>query len=95
MSTREVYEKKLRAQLDEWKAELDVLKAKASNAEANAQLEYEHILAGLKGKHETAKSKLQELERASDDAWEDIKEGLEFAWIELRDAFKSAASRFK
>ena len=34
MSMKEAYEQKLQAQLDEWSAEIDKLKAKADGAEA-------------------------------------------------------------
>lgn len=95
MSAREAYEKKLRAELEEWKAEMDLLKAKAHKAEADAQLESENLWESLKAKQEAAAAKLHELEHASDEAWEDIKEGVEIAWGELRDSLKSAASRFK
>jgi hypothetical protein len=36
MSMKEAYEQKLQAQLDEWGAEIDKLKAKSDNAEADA-----------------------------------------------------------
>ena len=39
MSDKEVYLQKMRAQLDEWKADVDKLKAKASMASADARLE--------------------------------------------------------
>ena len=40
MSMKEAYEKKMRAKLDEWGAQIDKLKAKADAAEADVQLEY-------------------------------------------------------
>jgi hypothetical protein len=40
MGMKEAYQKKLQAQLDEWNAEIEQLKAKADKAEAESQLEY-------------------------------------------------------
>ena len=37
MSIREVYEKKMQAQLDEWKNRLDAFKEKADQEETNLQ----------------------------------------------------------
>jgi hypothetical protein len=44
---------------------------------------------------ETAGKKLSELQAAGDDAWEDLKAGIESSWASLRNAVKSATSRFK
>jgi Flp pilus assembly pilin Flp len=44
---------------------------------------------------ETAGNKLTELKDAGDDAWEDLKAGIDSTWDSLGNALKSAASRFK
>lgn len=95
MSMKETYEQKLQAQLDEWGAEIDKLKAKAAKAEADAQLEYYKQIEELRSMQEAANAKLAELKAAGDDAWEDLKAGIESAWDSLGTALKSASSRFK
>ncbi len=95
MSMKEAYEKKLQARLDEWSAEINVLKAKADNAEADAQIEYYKQIEELKSMQASADGKLAELKEASDEAWEDLKFGIESAWDSLGSALKSATSRFK
>jgi uncharacterized coiled-coil DUF342 family protein len=95
MSMKQTYEQKLQAQLDEWSAEIDKLKAKADKAEADTQLEYYKQIEGLRSKQEAANEKLAELKAASDDAWEDLKAGVESAWDSLGNALKSASSRFQ
>ncbi len=92
---KEAYEKKLKAQLDEWGAEIDKLKAKADNAESDVQLEYYKQIEELRSKQEDATNKLAELREASDDAWEDLKAGIESAWDSLSMAVKNARERFK
>ena len=92
---KEAYEKKLQAQLDEWSADIDKLKAKADSAEADVQLEYYKQIEELRSMQETAVDKLIELKDASDDAWEDIKAGIESTWDSLGNALNSFASRFK
>jgi DNA repair exonuclease SbcCD ATPase subunit len=94
MSMKEAYEQKLQAQLDDWSAEIDKLKAKADSAEADAQLEYYKEIEELRSMQETASRKLAELKDAGDDAWEDLKAGMDSAWGSLGNALKSAASRF-
>jgi len=95
MSRKEAYEQKLQAQLDEWSAKIDKLKAKADSAEADAQLEYHKQIEELRSMQEAAANKLTELKDTGDDAWEDLKAGIDNAWDSLGDAWKSAASRFK
>lgn len=92
---KEAYEKKLQAQLDEWSADIDKLKAKADSAEANAQLEYYKQIEELRSMQDAAVDKLIELKDASDDSWEDLKAGIESAWDSLGNVLNSVASRFK
>lgn len=95
MSMKEAYEQKLQAQLDEWSADIDKLKAKADGAEADMQLEYYKQIEELRSLKDTAVDKLIELKDASDDTWEDLKAGIESAWDSLGNVFNSFASRFK
>ena len=95
MGMKEAYEKKLQAQLDEWGAEIDLLKAKADKAEADAQLDYYKQIEELRSIQEAAGEKLAKLKEASDDAWEDLKAGIESAWDSLANALTSATSRFQ
>ncbi len=95
MTKKQAYEKKLSAQLEEWNAKIDVLKAKAQKAEATTKVEYYETIENLQRKRSVANEKLQKLQNASDSAWEDLKEGIENAWSDFGAAVKSAMSRFK
>jgi len=92
---RKAYEEKLDAQLNEWNAEIALLKAKAENAEADAKIDYYKTIDALEHKHDKAKTKLQELKTSGDEAWEAVKAGAEKAWAEVKAAYHDAASRFK
>ena len=95
MDIKEAYEQKLQAQLDQWKADIDKLKAKANEADADAKIEYYNQIDKLQAMQETARNKLTELKESGDDAWDDLKAGIESAWDSLGNALKSAKSRFK
>jgi chromosome segregation ATPase len=94
MERKEAYAKKVQAQLDEWDADIKKLRARAEQAEANAQIEYQKQIETLQSKRDSVKGKLADLKRASDDAWEDLKDGLESARDSLGNALKSATARF-
>ena len=95
MNEKELYQQKKQAQLDEWKAEVDKLKAQASGASADAQLELNKQIEALEGKVEEGKTKLAKIADASEDAWESMKEGVESAWDSMKSAFSDAAAKFK
>jgi multidrug resistance efflux pump len=95
MNMKEAYQKKLQAQLAEWSAEIDLLKAKAHSAEADVRLEYYKQIEELQSMRESASRKITELKEANDDAWEELKAGMDSAWNSLSKAVKSARSKFK
>ena len=77
MSDKKAYEKKLEAQLNEWNAKIDVLKAKADKAGADAKLKYEETIDKLEQKRDEAKDKLEEIKQEGENTWEDIKNATE------------------
>ena len=92
---RKAYEEKLDAQLEEWSAQIALLKARADKARAEAKVEYYKTIETLQRRQDEARTKVQELKTAGDEAWEDLKTGAEKAWDEVKAAFHIAASKFK
>jgi chromosome segregation ATPase len=95
MGEKELYQQKMKAQLDLWKAEVDKLKAKASVASSDAQLEMKKQISALEGKIDDGKNKLSALAEASEEAWHSMKDGVESAWSALKTAISDAAGKFK
>ena len=89
MSIRDVYEKKMQAQLDEWKTRLEVFKEKADQEETNLQLEYYTLIDEIKLELETAHKKLQLLKQAGDETWEEFKAEVETTWDALDELIRS------
>ncbi|MCK5779202.1 MAG: coiled coil domain-containing protein [Rhodospirillales bacterium] len=94
MSNKQAYQQKVQAQLDEWSAEIDKLRAKADKADADAQIALNREIDDLRDKKNQAREKLDELSDASEGAWEDLKTGIESASNQLGQALRSAQSRF-
>jgi len=92
---RKAYEEKLDAQLKEYSAQIALLKAKADNAKADAKIEYYKNIEALEHKEGKAKTKLQELKAAGDEAWEAVKTSAEKAWAEVKTAYHDTAAKFK
>ena len=94
MSTKQAYQKKIQAQLDEWSAEIDKLRAQADQADADAELALRREIDNLREKQSDRRRKLDEMSSAGEDAWEDLKGGVESASKSLGQALSSAYSRF-
>jgi len=95
MDKKKSYEQRLEAELNEWSAKIDVLKAKAAKTKADVEINFSEEIKMLEEKKNSAKEKLQQLQEAGDDAWVDLKSGIERAWSDLGSAISQAASRFK
>ena len=92
MHRKAIYQKKMQPRLDELKEEIDELRQKASEAEANLELEYYTLLDELQIRLETASHKFQLLTQANEDDWEDFKSEFETIWDSLRELVKSVTS---
>ena len=74
MSNREEYIEKTKAKLDQWNAEIDKMQARMEEAQADAKIEYQKQLKGMRKQRDEAEARLKELRESSDAAWEDISE---------------------
>lgn len=93
LENRKVYESKLDAQLAEWKADIDVLKAKAKRAEVGAKVNYDLAIDALQRKHDEAGHRLRDLKTASDEAWESVKSATDKVWVEIKALFQSTTEK--
>jgi hypothetical protein len=85
-TTRDAYQAKIKAQLDEWSAKLDVLGAKLAGADASARLDLHHASDELHRLRDAGKLQLDKLMATSADAWKDARSGLEDGWTKVSDA---------
>ncbi|HSR49897.1 MAG TPA: hypothetical protein VLV83_03660 [Acidobacteriota bacterium] len=87
MSDRKDYQRRMEDRFNDLSARIDDLLAQA---ESSARRECEQLPRRLR----TARRKLDELGRESEEAWKDLRPGLENAWKELRQAVQQASGRF-
>lgn len=91
---RSAYVERLKTQLGEWSADIEKLKARAGKISADAKAEYEAQLGTLRQQRDALAAKVSELQGASDEAWDDLKRGVQEAWDRARVSFQAALSRF-
>ena len=95
MDSKEKFIKTLHAKIDQWDAEIDKLSAKAAMIEAESKEEYYKQIADLKTKRSQIEERLVKVQHSGEEAWQDLKSGLDLAFETMSEALKSATSRFK
>jgi hypothetical protein len=93
LENRKAYESKLEAQLAQWEADIDVLKAKAKRQSVDAMVGYDKTIDALQRKHDEARNHLLKLKEAGADTWESMKAGAEQAWLELKAMVHSSSAK--
>jgi len=94
MSNRDAYVAKLKAQLDEWNAEVSKWGAKAKGAQADVRIEYEKQLEGFRQQRDQAMEQMHQVQAAAGDAWLDLMRGGDDVWAKAHEAFAKARSHF-
>jgi cob(I)alamin adenosyltransferase len=95
MGKKEAYKQKIEAELELAQAKLAEFKAQAKISTADARIKSAKQVDELEQMIGVTKAKLKELGEASEDAWEQLKDGVESAWGALSAAIRNAAAKFK
>ncbi|MFP7671858.1 coiled coil domain-containing protein [Marivita sp. S0852] len=94
MESKDDFQKKYKAQLDEWEAQIKQLRVKAEKAGVEAQEKYSEQIEELKSLHAKARTRMNAMRDAQDDAWDDLKKGADAAWDDISAALEKARKRF-
>ncbi len=92
--TKEEFQKKLEAQLNELDAKIAKLREKGRYLKDEAKVKWDQKMADLEKKREAARAKLAEVGHSSAEAWKDVQKGAKSAWDELDKAFREASREF-
>jgi len=95
MENRDEYVEKLKAQLDEWNAELVRWEARAKAAQTDARVEYERRIDALRQQRDSAVDQLTRIQATAGDAWLELARGADEAWEKMRNAFEKTRSHFQ
>jgi hypothetical protein len=94
MMTREEYVARLKAQLDQWNAEMAKWEARVQETQAGIQAEAEKQLEAVRSRRDEALQQMKLVQNASADAWSDLVRGADDAWKAMGEAFTRARSHF-
>ena len=84
MQTREEYIEKMQQQLDEWNRELDTLEGRVTTATRPAREKLRDQLDKIRHTHDTGKAKLEEIQEAGQEGWDELKGDVNDIWEALR-----------
>ncbi|PPC89098.1 MAG: hypothetical protein CTY34_12545 [Methylobacter sp.] len=95
MKTKEDYIDQLSAEFKVWSADIDALTIKAETAVADVKDKCHKDIELLRAKQAVAQEKIKELQDASGDAWESVKDTAENIWADFRTGIASVKAKFK
>ena len=92
---RDAYIQRLKAMLDDWNAEIERLTAREDKSGPDAKVEYHKKLDDLREKRDDLEDRIDAMQKAGDDAWEDLKFDLESSLEFLKDGLSIFKSEFQ
>lgn len=90
MEKRDLYKQKYEAQLREWQAKLDGMKAQAEKLTVQAKLDVRPHLDAVHAKFNSAKAKLNEIADATNDKWDTVVKDVDHTWNDFKAAAQGA-----
>jgi predicted nucleic acid-binding Zn-ribbon protein len=90
METRELYKQKYEAQMHEWSAKLDAMKAQTEKLTVQAKLDVKPHVDAVHAKFDAAKARVHEIASTTNDKWDDVVKGIDHAWTDLKSAAEGA-----
>jgi hypothetical protein len=92
MNTKEAYQEKAEAQLEELKARIGLMEAKSARAKAEAKVEYSEQIEELRQKQKEVEEQLERVQAAGSEAWRELTAGVDDAMTVLQNAVTNAAA---
>lgn len=93
--SRELYQEKIEATLQEWGEEIEKIRLKVDKLGAGTRVKYREQIEDLHARQEAARIKLEDLKRTGGEAWEDLRKGAETALEELKKGVEGAVGKMK
>ncbi len=91
---KQAYKQKVDAEMKEWEAKADLLKAKGNNLAADAKLEFEKHLQDLEQAKMEFSSYFDQIAEKADDTWDTVKDEAENNWDKFRSKVGDMVSKY-
>ena len=92
--TMDAYQQKVRAQMKEMKAKMQMFEANAEKAGADMRIKYEKNLNDWKSRFKDVEMKLDKLSDTAEENWNDIRSNIDETMSELSNTIENATKQF-
>ncbi|MBK7324584.1 MAG: hypothetical protein IPI89_00105 [Propionivibrio sp.] len=94
MKVQDAYKEKMSAQLKVWDAQIKLLEAQATKVGADLKVKHAEEMRDLRDKQLAAAAKMKELDKATGEAWDQVKLTADKVWEDLKTGLSAAQSKF-
>jgi uncharacterized protein YicC (UPF0701 family) len=91
---QEAYRQHAQARLEEFEAELAQLKARTEAAAAEKKIDVAEDMEELEQRMDLVRRRVEELQVAGADVWQELRGGLESAWNDLGDSLERIRRKY-
>ena len=92
--TIDAYRQKIDAQMKEMKAKMVMLESEAEKSSADMRIKYQTKVDELKPRFKEIEEKVNQLSDSSQEAWDEVRAGIDKSMSELRMALANATKHF-
>jgi hypothetical protein len=95
MEIQKAYKQKMATQLAEWGAQINLLEAKVANVGADLEIKRTKELDELREKLLGASQKMNEYEKITGEAWNEVKATADKVWADIKTGVAAAHAKNK
>ena len=92
-STLDAYKQKVRAQLKEMKAKMQMLETRAEKSNADIRIKYQKNISDWKSRFKDIEMKLDKLSDSAEKSWDEIRSGIDTTMEDLRKSIENATKQ--
>lgn len=92
---KEIYRQKAQARFDQMNAQIEDLIARFNETKADAKLKIKNQFEDLTNQQETVEQKIEQVKNAGEDAWQDMRSGIDNAFDELENSYNQATRKLE
>jgi hypothetical protein len=92
--TLDAYKQRIRAQIKEMKAKMQMLEAGVEKTNADMRIKYRKELEDWKSRFNDVELKLEKLSNSAESSWAEIQSGIDTAMKELSSSIENATKQF-
>lgn len=91
----EIYQEKAQARYDQYNAKIESLLARFNESKADTKLKIKNQFEDLTNQQHMVEEKLDQMKNAGEDAWEEMRSGIDSALDHLGDTFQQATEKLE